>query len=82
MNYVERPGLYIMVIVTMFASCNASDKLDRLERELDREPVPIVMPAIALPDFCLREYQYPRKDEEARKCFELLVEEIQGYSGK
>lgn len=83
----ERTGLYIMVIITMFASCSNSDDLAHIRNDIHdlqegKEPIPIVMPAIALPDFCLREYQYPRSDEQARKCFELLVEEIQGYNGE
>jgi len=36
MKHVDRTGLYIMVIITMFASCSNNDKLDQLDREIHK----------------------------------------------
>ena len=94
-SHTARGGLYIMVAVSMFASCNASDKLDRLERKVNEWPSVVVTPVeprpeppysgivqthIEIPDYCLNEYQYPRSQSQSRKCFEFLVEELQGLT--
>ncbi len=88
MKHVDHTGLYIMVFIAMIASCENKEDIHDLKVmthellgdhaiQLD-EPVEIVQQEFPLPDFCLEEYRYPRSDDQARKCFELLVEEIQG----
>ena len=98
MSSVSREGLYIMVAVSLFASCSASDKLDRIERKMNDWPNVVVTPVeprntnepnqypgivqtqIEIPDYCLTEYQYPRSQEQTRRCFEHLIEELREIS--
>lgn len=83
LGYVERPGLYVMVFFCLLNTChNDSDHNDILneirtiEQKQTAAPIPIVEPAIYLPDFCMRDYPYTRSGKEEKQCFNLLFEEV------
>lgn len=43
---VERPGLYVMVFLTMLNSCDASDEASKANRELKRIADAVITQAV------------------------------------